>query len=63
VVGFLKKSELLNTFIFRGLNMNIKYLFALHEWQKLGGPRNISGGKFEQKYICNRCKKIKRETC
>ncbi len=39
--------------------MNLKCLFGLHNWKKLGGPRNVGGGKFEQRYKCSRCYKIK----
>lgn len=41
--------------------MNIKCFFGFHKWEKYGGPRNMGGGKFEQKYTCKKCKKIKRE--
>ncbi|MEF8847629.1 MAG: hypothetical protein V5A68_00655 [Candidatus Thermoplasmatota archaeon] len=41
--------------------MNLKCLFGFHKWKKYGGPTNIGGGKFEQKYICDRCDKIKRK--
>jgi len=41
--------------------MNIKCLLGFHKWEKYCGPKNVGGGKFEQKYICNKCKKIKRE--
>ena len=39
--------------------MNIKCLFGFHRWQKLGGPNNRGNGTFEQKLICEDCKKIK----
>ena len=41
--------------------MKLKCFFGFHKWKKLGGPINVGGGKFEQKYICDLCKKIKRE--
>lgn len=40
--------------------MKIKCLLGFHKWEKYSGPRNLGGGKFEQKFICNKCKKIKR---
>ena len=39
--------------------MNLKCLFGFHRWIKLGGPRNTGGGKFEQRYKCTRCYKVK----
>ncbi len=42
--------------------MNIKCLFGFHRWKKFGGPKNVGGGKFEQKYVCERCRKIRRKT-
>ena len=41
--------------------MNLKCIFGFHDWKKYGGPKNVGAGKFEQKYICNKCKKIKRK--
>jgi len=41
--------------------MNLKCLFGFHKWEKFGGPINVGGGKFEQKPICKKCKRIKRE--
>jgi len=38
--------------------MKLKCLLG-HKWEKFGGPQNRGGGKFEQKYICIKCKKIK----
>ena len=40
--------------------MNLKCLFGFHKWKKFGGLKNVGGAKFEQKYICDKCKKIKR---
>jgi len=42
--------------------MKIKCKLGFHKWEKYGGPRNIGGGVFEQKFLCKNCKKIKRET-
>jgi len=39
--------------------MKIKCFFGFHKWEKYMGPQNRGGGKFAQKYICNRCRKIK----
>ena len=39
--------------------MNLKCLFGFHQWTKLGGPQNVGGGKFEQRYKCTRCYKVK----
>ena len=39
--------------------MNFKCLIGKHQRIKLGGTRNVGGGKFEQRYKCNRCLKIK----
>ena len=41
--------------------MKIKCKIGLHDWTKLGGPRNVGGGKFEQRYRFNSCYKIKYE--
>lgn len=41
--------------------MNIKCLLGFHEWVKFMGYENIGNGKFRQKYICKRCKKIKQK--
>ncbi len=37
----------------------LKCLFGFHKWVKFGGPHNLGTGEFEQRYICERCKKIK----
>jgi hypothetical protein len=39
--------------------MNWKCFFGFHEWTKWGGYINIGGGKFSQKFICKKCKKMK----
>lgn len=39
--------------------MNFKCLFGFHKWTKLGGPRNVGEGTFEQRYRCIRCYKVK----
>jgi len=39
--------------------MGLKCLFG-HSWEKLGGCDNIGGGKFLQRYVCKRCRKIKK---
>jgi len=33
---------------------------CLHKYEKYMGPENYGEGKFEQKYICLKCRKIKR---
>jgi len=38
---------------------NLKCLFGFHKWTKLGGPKNVGGGTFEQRYRCTRCYKVK----
>ena len=37
----------------------LKCLLGKHKWEKFMGVRNIGGGKFSQKYICKRCRKMK----
>ena len=37
----------------------LKCLVGMHRWEKYMGYSNIGGGKFAQKYICKRCKKLK----
>ncbi|MEE9323869.1 MAG: hypothetical protein V3U72_04990 [Candidatus Aenigmarchaeota archaeon] len=39
--------------------MNLKCLFGFHRLEKLGGPRSRGGGKFEQAFICSKCRKVK----
>jgi len=39
--------------------MNVKCILGFHKWQKFGGPSNVGGGKFEQRYKCEKCGKIK----
>ena len=39
--------------------MSLKCFFGFHEWEKFMGPQNRGNGKFSQKYICKKCKKIK----
>jgi len=39
--------------------MNLKCLFGFHKWEKYGGPNNAGDGKFEQKFICKICNKMK----
>ena len=39
--------------------MNFKCILGLHKWTKLGGPRNVGGGTFEQRYKCTQCYKVK----
>jgi len=41
------------------ISEKINCLFGRHQWEKLMGMRNIGGGKFSQKYVCKRCRKIK----
>ncbi|MEX0932544.1 MAG: hypothetical protein WDZ77_00375 [Candidatus Pacearchaeota archaeon] len=38
---------------------NLKCLFGRHDWEKFMGPRSVGGGKFSQKYVCKRCRKMK----
>ena len=37
----------------------LKRLFCRHDWGKFMGFRNIGSGKFAQKYVCRKCKKMK----
>jgi len=37
----------------------LKRLLCKHEWEKFLGFRNIGGGKFSQKYVCKKCRKMK----
>jgi|TARA_Y100000294_G_C8271868_1_gene223152 hypothetical protein len=37
----------------------LKCVLGKHEWEKFMGVRNIGQGKFSQKYVCKRCRKIK----
>ena len=37
----------------------IKVFLCKHEWEKFMGLRNIGGGKFSQRYVCKKCKKMK----
>lgn len=37
----------------------LKCFLGIHEWKKFLGPRNVGGGKFSQKYICEVCRKMK----
>jgi len=37
----------------------LRCLFGKHEWEKFMGLTNIGDGKFSQKYICKKCRKIK----
>jgi hypothetical protein len=39
--------------------MGLKCLFG-HRWEKLGGCENVGSGNFLQKYICKKCRKIKK---
>lgn len=39
--------------------MGLKCALGFHKWKKFGGPSNIGGGKFEQKLVCEKCKKMK----
>jgi hypothetical protein len=39
--------------------MNIKCVLGFHNWEKLGGPTNVGGGRFMQRLICTACKKTK----
>jgi len=39
--------------------MNLKCFFGFHKWTKWGGPHNIGNRKFEQRLVCERCKKMK----
>ena len=41
------------------LKDKLKGLFCNHNWEKFMGYRNIGGGKFAQKYVCRKCKKMK----
>jgi len=52
--GKMKKEKQINK-----EKMNIKCLFGFHKWEKYMGCNNIGNGKFKQKYICKKCKKIK----
>lgn len=38
--------------------MNLRCLLRLHKWEKYMGVDNRGDGKFLQKYICKKCKKI-----
>ena len=38
--------------------MGLKCIFTGHKWKKLGGPKNVGGGKFEQRIVCSKCGKI-----
>jgi len=40
--------------------MNWKCIFGFHRWIKFMGPQNWGGGKFMQRYKCERCGKIKK---
>jgi len=37
----------------------LKCLFGNHQWEKFMGFRNIGRGKFAQRYVCKKCKKMK----
>jgi len=39
--------------------MSLKCKIGLHNWEKYMGYENRGDGKFLQRYICKRCKKIK----
>tara|TARA_Y100000294_G_scaffold177021_1_gene201084 strand:- start:134 stop:277 length:144 start_codon:yes stop_codon:yes gene_type:complete len=41
------------------LKEKLKCLLGNHQWVKFMGVRNIGGGKFSQKYVCKRCRKMK----
>ena len=40
--------------------MKLKCLFGFHQWDKYMGAENYGDGKFMQKYVCLKCKKIKK---
>jgi hypothetical protein len=40
--------------------MNFQCVIGFHKWITLGGPNRLDEVKFEQKYKCERCFKIKR---
>ena len=39
--------------------MKFKCIMGLHEWEKLRGLENLHNGKFMQRYVCKKCRKIK----
>jgi hypothetical protein len=39
--------------------MKLKCILGFHNWEKLGGPTNVGGGRFAQNLICTECRKIK----
>ncbi len=51
--------KLFNIQSLKKTKMNAKCLLGFHKWQKYGGPSNVGGGKFEQKFKCSKCGKIK----
>lgn len=42
----------------RKIGMGLCFL-GLHKWDKFMGPQSAGSGKFKQKYICVKCKKVK----
>jgi len=38
----------------------IKCLFGFYDWDKYMGAENYGDGKFLQRYICLKCRKIKK---
>jgi len=52
-----------NFLLYKGkmtLKDKIKCFFGLHKWEKYMGPENYGNGKFMQRYICKKCRKIKK---
>ncbi|MEM2865666.1 MAG: AN1-type zinc finger domain-containing protein [Candidatus Hadarchaeales archaeon] len=43
----------------RKARRTLKCILGIHRWTKVGGPSRLGKGKFVQKYICEKCGKIK----
>jgi hypothetical protein len=41
------------------IKKDIKCIFGIHKWEKFMGCENVGNGKFRQRYICSKCKKMK----
>jgi hypothetical protein len=39
--------------------MSFKCILGFHRYEKFMGPENLGSGRFQQKYKCSRCGKIK----
>jgi hypothetical protein len=39
----------------------LKCILGLHSLDKYMGPENYGKGKFMQRYVCKRCRKIKKK--